>query len=122
MDYFLDTYSIIEFLRGSKKFIKYFKGSPITTILNLIELYYIILRDFGKIQADREFNRFLNYVVDFDNDNVKEAMQFRLKFRKKGKDFSYTDSIGYIVAEKNKVKFVTGDDAFKRLKNVKFVK
>jgi len=120
--YFVDTYSIIEFLKGNKKFIKYFKGNPIATILNLMELYYIVLRDFGKKQADKEFSRFLNCSVDFNNEDVKEAMQFRLKFRKKGKDFSYADAVGYTVAKKNKVKFVTGDDAFRKLRNVKFVK
>ncbi len=122
MGYFVDTYAIIEFLGGNKKFIKYFKGKPITTILNLMELYYKILKDFGRKQAEIEFNRFSNYVVELDNATIKEAMKFRLKYRKKNKDFSYADSVGYIAAKKNKVKFVTGDVEFKKLPNVIFLK
>ena len=42
--------------------------------------------------------------------------------RRKGKDFSYADANGYIVAKKMKVKFLTGDEEFSGMKNVKFVK
>ena len=122
MGYFLDTYAIIEFLKSNKSYIKYFKQRNITIRLNLMELYYKSLRCFGKELADKFYSVFLAFVVDFDDDAIKEAMEFRLKMRKNGKDFSYTDAIGYIVAKKNKVKFLTGDEEFKGLPNVKFVK
>ena len=92
------------------------------TILNLMEFYYKVLRDFGKKQADKEYSRLSPHVVDFDDETVKEAMEFRLEQRGKGKQFSYADAIGYIVAKKNGVKFLTGDEEFKTLLNVKFVK
>lgn len=122
MAYFLDTYAIIEFLKSNASYLKYFKQRNITTRLNLMELYYKSLRDFGKILADKFYSKFLVFVVEFDDDVIKEAMEFRLKMRKIGKGLSYTDAIGYIVAKKNKVKFLTGDDEFKGLPNVKFVK
>lgn len=122
MVYFLDTYAIIEFLKSNKAYVKYFKQRNITIRLNLMELYYKSLRDFGKELADKFYSMFLAFVVDFNDDAIKEAMEFRLKMRKEGKDFSYTDAIGYIVAKKNKVKFLTGDNEFKGLPNVKFVK
>ena len=122
MVYFLDTYAIIEFLKSNKSYVKYFKQRNITIRLNLMELYYKSLRDFGKELADKFYSMFLTFVVDFNDDAIKEAMEFRLKMRKDGKDFSYTDAIGYIVAKKNKVKFLTGDNEFKGLPNVKFVK
>ena len=121
MPYFLDTYAIIEFVNGNKKYAKYFKHNNITTKLCLMELYYKYLRDFGKKWAENIFTKFLVFVVDFDDETIKEAMEFRLKMRKKSKKLSYTDAIGYIVAKKNRIKFLTGDKEFKDLKNVKFV-
>lgn len=87
-----------------------------------MELYYKYLKEFGKKFAEKIYVKFLATVVDFDDDTIKKAMEFRLRMRKKGKQFSYTDAIGYIVAKENKVKFLTGDVEFKGLKNVKFVK
>jgi len=120
--YFLDTYAIIEFLKSNKAYEKYFKQRNITTRLDLMELYYKSLRDFGKKLADKFYSMFLVFVVDFDDETIKEAMEFRLEMHKKGKGLSYTDAIGYIVAKKNKVEFLTGDEEFKGLPNVKFVK
>ena len=101
---------------------EYFKGKTIFTRLNLMEFYYYVLKEFGKSQADLEYSRLATHTIDFDDDTLKEAMQFRLEMRKNGKDLSYVDAIGYIVAKKSKVEFLTGDDEFKGLPNVKFVK
>lgn len=87
-----------------------------------MELYYKSLRDFGKKLADKFYARFLDYAIDFDDGIIKEAMEFRLNMKNKGKDLSYTDCIGYILAKKKKVKFLTGDKEFKNLPNVEFVK
>ena len=122
MPYFLDTYAIIEFVNGNKNYVKYFKHKNITTKLCLMELYYKYLRELGKKWAEKVYTKFLVFVVEFDDDTMKEAMEFRLKMRRNGKKFSYTDAIGYIVAKKNKVKFLTGDREFRNLPNVKFVK
>jgi predicted nucleic acid-binding protein len=122
LPYFLDTYAIIEFVNGNKKYVKYFKHNNITTKFCLMELYYKYLRDLGKKWAEKVYTKFLTFVVDFDDATIKEAMGFRLKMRMKGKKFSYTDAIGYIIARKMKVKFLTGDKEFRGLKNVKFVK
>lgn len=122
MAYFLDTYAIIEFLKNNKAYEKYFKQSNITIRLDLMELYYKSLRDFGKKLADKFYSMFLAFAVDFDDETIKEAMEFRLEMHKKGKELSYTDAIGYTVAKKNKVRFLTGDEEFKDLPNVEFVK
>ncbi len=122
MVYFLDTYAIIEFLKANKNYVKYFKQKNITTRLHLMELYYRSLREFGKNSADKFYAMFLVFVIDIDDETIKEAMKFRLEMHKKGKNLSYTDAIGYIVARKNKAKFLTGDNEFKGLTNVKFVK
>lgn len=52
------------------------------------------------------------------NQELKEAMDFKIKHKK----FSIPDVIGYIVAKRHKVKFLTGDEGFRHFPNVEFVK
>jgi predicted nucleic acid-binding protein len=49
-------------------------------------------------------------------------MKKRLELRKRKVDLSYADAIGYAVSLRLKLKFLTGDEAFKNLENVAFVK
>ncbi len=47
-------------------------------------------------------------------------MEFRIKW--KDREVSITDCIGYIMVNKLKIKFLTGDKEFENLENVEFVK
>lgn len=122
MKYFFDTYAIIEFLKGNNNYIKYFEKGGIITKLNLMELYFYLLREFGKKEAKKIYAVFAGYAIDYDDGIMKEAMDFKLKMKEKGKDASYTDAIGYILARKKKIKFLTGDEEFRNMANVEFVK
>ena len=57
-----------------------------------------------------------------DEEIIKNAGIFRSEMLKKKKSLSYADCINYSIANKLKLKLLTGDDDFKRLKNVEFVK
>lgn len=92
----------------------------ITTRMNLMELYYILLTRHGKDTADRYYGPFVDYCVEISDDIIKKAMIFRSMMRKR--DLSYVDCLGYIIAGTKKVKFLTGDKQFKDLPNVEFVK
>ena len=52
--------------------------------------------------------------------DILRASDFRRKYRKE--KLSMTDCIGYAVAERSEMKFLTGDEKFKNKKNVEFVK
>ena len=45
-----------------------------------------------------------------------------MNFKIKNKRLSIPDAIGYIISKKLGVKFLTGDNDFKNLSNVEFVK
>jgi hypothetical protein len=60
--------------------------------------------------------------VDFGDEDVRDGMKRRLELRKKKLDLSYADALGYAVSLRLMLKFLTGDDAFKNLENVEFVK
>jgi len=118
--YFFDTYAIIEILKANPLYAKYSNVKAIITILNLIELHYKLLRDFNEKLADELMSEYSKYLVDIDNNIIKEANEFKLI--NKGKKLSMPDAVGYATALRYGVKFLTGDRAFKDLKNVEFVK
>lgn len=118
--YFFDTYAIIELIKGNPLYEKYKHVEKITTMLNLLELYYSLLKDFNENIADYYFNNFLNFVVPYTEMSIKNAAKFKLKT--KGRKFSYIDCLGYIISIESSVKFLTGDEDFKGMKNVEFVK
>ncbi len=121
MLYFADTYALMEFVQGNKNYDKYFTENDfITNRLNLMELYYWTCRDVTEEKADEFFNSFLNKTVDIDDETFKKAAKFRLKHKKA--NISYIDAIGYEIAQSKKIPFLTGDQAFKTMQNVEFVK
>ncbi len=118
--YFFDTYAIIEIIKGNKNYEKFKDVRIIVTIFNLIELHYILLRELNKEIADIVLERYSNYVVGIDIDIIKSANEFKLVNKKK--KLSVADSIGYTLALKKGIKFLTGDKEFKDIPNVEFVK
>lgn len=118
---FFDSYAFFEVIRGNPNYINKTKDIVIiTTKLNLMELYYGILVFKGSKEADICYDKFIEFVVEIDNETIKEAMKFRAI--NKGKGLSYVDCIGYITALKHNAKFLTGDEQFRDMKNVQFIK
>lgn len=123
INYFYDTYALIEFVRENKKFKKYFEGiDGITTRLNLMELYYTMLKYEDKETSENVFESFLPICIDIETEEIKKAAEMKLDLNKKRKNISYVDALGYQIALTNNLKFLTGDKEFKNMKNVEFVK
>jgi len=121
--FFLDTYAMREYLRGNKAYRKYFVGHELTTSpLNLIELYYMLLKDENEEVADQSFLAFKQYEADITDNDIRKAMKFRLSCKAKKENISYADAMGYIMAERLGATFLTGDDAFEDKRRVEFVK
>jgi len=118
--YFFDTYAIIELIKENKSYKKYNEEIIITSVLNLGELYYALLKDFGKEKADEWKNKLESAVLHIDTEIITDAMLF--KYKNKGKNFSFIDCAGYILAREYGLKFLTGDKEFKYLPNVEFAK
>ncbi len=118
--YFLDTYSLLEIIKENKNFERFNQTLNFTSLMNLLELHYIIGRDFGVKKASEVVEKLKSIVVDITLEDIKKASEFRLK---KGlKKFSYIDCLGYAVALNKGFRFLTGDKEFKDINNVEFVK
>jgi|SRR3989344_1195991 len=118
--YFADTYALVEIIKGNKNYQKFLTKNLFTSIFNLYELYYILLRDYNEIQAKHFFSYFKKNIIKFSDNSIFSASKFKLDKNKR--DISYTDSLGYSIALENNIKFLTGDKEFKDLPNVEFVK
>lgn len=119
--YFFDTYALYEVITGNPDYLNNTNGVRfVCTKMNLLELHYAILRTYSKEHADSLFEEFSPYCKQISDDTYKEASAFR--FRHKEKKLSYVDCIGYCMARRLGIKFLTGDNEFKGLENVEFVR
>ena len=121
--YYYDSYAIIEFLDKNQKYKDYFtEHQGILTALNLMEVSYSLQKHFGFKSTADILEPFLPSVVTFDLYDIDAAMKLRLALKKKKLDISYVDALGYHLAKKHRVLFLTGDKHFEDLDNVELVK
>lgn len=120
MNFLYDTYALIEIHKGNPNYQPYVSG-PISLIqLNVIELMYHFVR-LQEQEEGKEYIRYLSpFVVEVPDTILWKAME--LKFLKKADDLSFTDCIGYVYAQENGMRFLTGDQKFKDLPGVEYVK
>ena len=116
--YFFDTYAFFEILRANPNYKKFEGVQAITTIFNLAELNYNLKKEKGKSVADELTERYEAFLVPVSLDDVKTAMDLKVK----NKDLSIPDVIGYVIAKRHGVKFLTGDQGFNGRNNVELVK
>lgn len=120
VDYFFDTYAVIEILNANPNYQKYADKPAVITIFNLAEIYYSCLNNFSEDELEEIYLQYKQAVVDIDDETLKDAIKFRKEHKKK--DISYTDAIGYIYAKEHGMKFLTGDKAFENISGVEYVK
>ena len=120
MKYFFDSYAIVEIVKKSSNYEKYSGEVVVFSLLNLIEVSYIVLLEKRIEEAQLVYDKLRPYVCEIPDDVILDAIQFRLNNRRES--YSYADCIGYSYALKKGLLFLTGDDAFNGLLNVEFVK
>ena len=115
--YFFDSYAIIEILKGNKNYQKYIEYDIVLTKLNLFEVFYRLFHD-SEEKAKIFLEIYSKYVVDFDEEIIEASAKLKLMNKK----LSMADCIGYAIALKHEIKFLTGDQEFKDVSNVEFVR
>ena|SRR3989338_2050263 len=116
--YFFDTYALFEIIAGNEKYLKYAEQDGVTTIFNIAEFNYGLKKEKLKEEADRITNSYKGRTIKVEWEDVINAMDLKTKHR----ELSIPDAIGYIVAQRKDLKFLTGDEDFKSFDNVEFVK
>jgi predicted nucleic acid-binding protein len=118
--YFYDSYALIEILKGNSNFDKFISSTPTCINQNLFELHQFLLREFNKKTADYWLNNFDYILIEITKEDIIEASDFRLKH--KNQRLSMTDCLGYVIAKRKRIKFLTGDKEFEGLDNVEFMR
>ena len=118
--YFMDTYAMIEIIRGNDNYKKYLRENVYTSLFHLYEFYFSILRDFGADIAKEYFLQFRDKFIEITDSDIFEASGFKSEHIKK--KLSYADCLGYAMAKERGMKFLTGDNAFESIENVEYVK
>ena len=117
--YFLDSYAIIEIIKGNKNYAIFLDYILASTKWNLFEVYYFLLKMYGENEAINQYNNFITNIIDIKDEHIFAAAEFRFVNTKN--DISYIDALGYKIAEIEGFKFLTGDKEFKNMPNVEFV-
>lgn len=118
--YFYDTYALYEIAKGSENYKSYADKQITTSLMNVYELYYQLLKDNKEIIAEHFFKRLVTACIDIKPEIIKIASKFRKEEIKR--KLSYIDCLGYSLAMHYNLKFLTGDKEFQHLKNVEFIK
>ena len=111
---------MVEIINNNFAYAKYAGENMITFQFNLIELYSFAFSKKGEETAKKIYNQLLPAVIEIPDDVIFEAVKFK-KLNSK-KNLSYVDCLGYAYAKMKGIKFLTGDKAFKGMKNVEFVR
>ncbi len=120
MSYFLDTYAMIEIANGNFKYLKYLNEKLFTSLYNLYELYFNLLKNYNENISKKAFFHFKKKIIQIKDEHIFKASRFKLDNKKK--NLSYVDCLGYIMSLEYELKFLTGDKEFENLENVEFVK
>ena len=118
--YFFDSYAFFEILKDNPNYEEYKQVPLITTKMNLMEVYYWILLRQGKEMAEKVYTEFVDFCIEITDEIIKKACEFRIENKKK--ELSYVDCLGYVIARERNIKFLTGDEGFKDIINVEFIK
>ena len=118
---FYDTYALYETTLRGKNYLSYSKDYLIfTSLMNLYELYYNLIKENKKEIAEEFFSVLQGNCLEIKKEFIKKASEMKLKEIKR--KMSYIDCLGYIMAKENNLKFLTGDKEFEHFDNVLFVK
>ena len=119
--YYFDTYALIEIGKGNPNYEPYKKDIKVLlNRLNLLELSYFLIREGRSNETKEIFGKFARFNVDYDEGILLNSAE--MKFKNLKQRISFIDCIGYNLAKKHNAKFLTGDESFRNMENVEFVK
>ncbi len=122
--YYADTYALVEILKGNPAYERYAGEELITSEFNMLELAYALTRDYGEekaVEILRIVRAFIAIVQPRDEDYAR-ASTLRLELRRQGRNLSLIDALGYVLAKRFNIRFLTGDREFKGLDGVEYVR
>lgn len=122
-DLLADSYAFLELFGGNPRYASVFRSHSIaTTAVNVLEVYAALLRRIDRSDALSHARAMLPVVVEVPREAALRAAEFRVEMSAKQRNCSTADAWGYAAASALRRRFLTGDEAFRGLPNVEFVK
>jgi uncharacterized protein len=121
--FFADSYALIEMLKGNENYQSFQSEDLITTEFNICEVGFAVCREYPA-DATRVLRAVRKMVIiqeTRDEDYCTGAAQKKLATGE-GKKLSIIDCVGYSVANRLNIPFLTGDREFADMDNVQFVR
>jgi uncharacterized protein len=121
--YFADSYALIEMLKGNENYRSFQYEQLVTTEFNICEVGFAVCRNYPE-NASRVLKTVRKMVIlqeTRDEDYCSGAARKKLASNE-GKKLSTIDCVGYSVANRLKIPFLTGDREFADIDNVQFVR
>ena len=129
MKYVIDSYAWIAYFMGTaagEKAKPIIEGTEekITPIICLAEIYAKTLKVENQeiAESQRLFIKQKSALAPLDDLTAVESAKTHAKMKKEIADWGLADSIVYATGQTKKAEVVTGDEHFKKLKNVLFIK
>lgn len=121
--FFADSYAIIEMLKGNRNDEPYRANRLVTTEFNICEVGFALCREYPADAARilRSVRSRVTIQKTLDTDYCSGAAT-RKQASGEGKKLSTIDCVGYSVANRLRIPFLTGDREFAGMDNVQFVR
>ena len=120
MNFFFDSYAIIEILKNNPNYEQFRNLIIFTSTINLSEVHHHLINNVREKIARELATRLNIQLLDIGKESAIKAAEFRFQYKKE--KLSCIDCIGYVLAKEMSMKFLTGDEKFKNKGNVEFVK
>jgi hypothetical protein len=121
--FFADSYAIIEMLKGNENYLLFQNERLITTEFNICEVGFAVCREFpaDATRVLKMVRKMVTLHATRDEDYCSGAA-WRKEASGQGKKLSTIDCVGYSVANRLNIPFLTGDREFADMDNVQFVR
>lgn len=119
-EYVFDTYALFEILQGNPSYQPYAEYIPVVNSFILAEYCRGLLKRTDDNSAYALARQYERHSVPVDLRLIMDACLMHKAHAQQ--NLSIPDCIGYLMAKKLGIKFLTGDQQFEHMENVEFVK
>jgi len=121
--YFADSYALIEMIKGNENYRPFQSERLVTTEFNICEVGFAVCRDYpANAPGVLETLRKMVILQATRDDDYCSGAARRKQASMEGKKLSTIDCVGYSVANRLDIPFLTGDREFAGMENVEFVR
>ena len=121
--FFADSYALIEMLKGNENYRSFQSERLITTEFNICEVGFAVCRNYPENapQILKTVRKMVTLTATSNEDYCSGAAR-KKEASGQGKKLSTIDCVGYSVANRLNIPFLTGDREFADMDNVQFVR